>query len=702
MEDKKFEKDFIDPEKIYLPKVMNPRLIDQGFVQSLVESMKQLGFLVDHPVGVFYSANLTCVETDLPYVCFSGMHRTSAAVIAKLDEIFCHVYTGSNDEFVEAMMMANFKYDPVQNSDLGQAFSQRDKRKACTRLLYMPKFFKMTNTALSDLWYVSEGSIRRWRGDVIESLAVSEKAEDVIGEVPETLKRVGVTYERLQELRDIEDSGARENAEGEAVQVRSKSLEWSEEEKKDFYRQLKEDAGWYNDGWLEETGIEDWDHVRHYIAEKFNVASDSYQIYKELSTAQLQQIQRWILMDDPAFIAGCMRFSGDEQEKKRLRDNLSQICDAIKKWLMGEFCQGGEYSDEFRQCKKVFTKSARAAGYDGFEVSVYDYDGRDDKDRLQQHIAVAQSVQVDVDSVINSDGATSLPDTAESFWVTDFVTTMWKKKEEKRETLVTEWFATRKALADALVAYPRTISTVAFCMAMDSHFYEKDGNFSKMFEKETISKAIHNDTLLKQISHFKKGIEGLNKDKDWVKLIPDEDVPPVMITSNLDSIPLDEIFEHLANRVVCLDGLFDENVVMAQLAELLGQVSKGQIGTQLYLLMKYALFISSRDDTEGATVEREIKSVDDLCSVYGFKDLSIAFGWDVPDPDPDSNEERTDLFIFDKYGEPGGTGGTGTRFSEACVPIRIWEELVNLSLRLAVDAGSEIYLTLPEQGNDKD
>ena len=191
---KQVKKSWIHPEEIYLADHLNPRQLNQGFIESLVESMQSQGFLPSYPVKVFESDSLACVETELPYTCVSGMHRTTAAQLAKIDEILCEVHTGDDDAFIEMMMTDNFEYDPAQNAELGQIFSQREKRNACKHLLFIPKFLRMTNSALAETWHTSEVNIRRWRKEVASSI---DEGITVV------LRDKGVSLDRLPELQEI-------------------------------------------------------------------------------------------------------------------------------------------------------------------------------------------------------------------------------------------------------------------------------------------------------------------------------------------------------------------------------------------------------------------------------------------------------------------------------------------------------------------
>ena len=302
-------KSWIHPEEIYLADHLNPRQLNQGFIESLVESMQSQGFLPNYPVKVFESESLTCIETELPYACVSGLHRTTAAQLAKIDEILCEVHTGDDDDdddddafiddaFIEMMMTDNFEYDPAQNAELGQIFSQREKRNACKRLLYIPKFLKMTNSALANEWHTSEVNVRRWRKDVASSID-----EGVTAQLRLEKGVFGASLDRLPELKEILKSRAREDADGNIVAIRTAPKEMTGDEKSDFWHQIKEDAGRHNAGWLKEHGIMDFDNVRGYLAKKHNIENE-YRIYENLTTQQLRQIHGWILGDDPELIAG--------------------------------------------------------------------------------------------------------------------------------------------------------------------------------------------------------------------------------------------------------------------------------------------------------------------------------------------------------------------------------------------------------------
>ena len=522
-------KDWIDPNEIYLAKVMNPRLINQGFVQSLVESMKEQGFLPQYPVKVFAADALTCVETDLPFACVSGMHRTSAAQIAKIDEILCEVHPGDDDAFIEMMMTDNFEYDPARNSELGQIFSKTEKRKACQRLLYIPKFLKMTNTALADEWHTPESNIRRWRKEVVASFDIPEASSNGEGGAPtfpETLSRVGITPKRLQELKVIDASRERENAEGNTVPVRSAPKEMTDDEKSAFWKQIREDAGWHNDGWLEEHGIKDFDYVRAYLAKKYNI-EDSYHMDEDLTTQQLRQLHRDILSDNPELIAGCKEFAAARELLESRRDALREACGTIKKWLLDEFVQGNEYSQAYKDCKAAFTEAARQAGHADYTVEHYDFPGGENlAEKFKAYLKIVEAVQRDISDAIDlAAGGASVVDSTHSAWVAEFRQQMEKDIIAKRQKLEKNWIKSRDALLKAFEDYPRNISIGAFCYALEDEVYERSGAISKLMGLKEPSNRVHNDTLKSQISHFKQGAKDLKADAKWVQAIAEEPGP---------------------------------------------------------------------------------------------------------------------------------------------------------------------------------
>ena len=190
------------------------------YVESLQDSMETHGYLAEYPIEVFESKNIP-IETDKPFLCACGAHRTLAALKADIDAVLVVIHDGGEEDWIERMSLDNFKFDVVKDASIGQAFSQKEKRAACTQLLLLPKYLKMTNTALAEAWNTSEANIRRWRGEVAS----------LIGERSEELQNWGVSPKRLKRLEAVLNSTEREDADGNVVKVRQKAREATEKKK---------------------------------------------------------------------------------------------------------------------------------------------------------------------------------------------------------------------------------------------------------------------------------------------------------------------------------------------------------------------------------------------------------------------------------------------------------------------------------------
>ena len=724
------EKKWIDPNTIYLAKPMNPRPLNQGFIESLRESMQEQGFLPQYPVKVFEAAALTCLDMDgLPYACVSGMHRTTAAQLAAIDQILCEVHTGDDDAFIEMMMTDNFEYDPAQNSELGQVFSQREKRKACQRLLYIPKFLRMTNSALADTWHTNEANIRRWRKEVVASFDVPEASSNAEGGAPtfpETLRRVGITPDRLRELKAINDSREREDADGNTVKVRKPRPDASENDKENFFETIRKD---FHD-LLEvddDEGIDfDWDAVKRYAGQKWNVESGWY-MYKNVHIDQLRHLHKLVIEQDADFIEACTAIYTEEKALSKLREDLEKACKKTTRLFCKLVGADHEYDKKFKSKWKTFEDIVKSQlKIEMFGNTRWDYNDMETADErrtaIEQHKTVQEAIAKEAD------------------WIAEFMKKEQAAAEERRKAVSEAWTAKRDAVIAAINDYPRDISFDRIISAAEKKLYKSHGYFAKIFDAETVSPRKNIGTLEDEVALMDRLIKAVKKDADWVAEIPavkvhdtvvspaqtgaetaetldkhvdrlidannlvnaaivdgeipwfsdaydkqdfailcdraaevlacdrdilwvvlyeedlpaepaefgisnivkwdtilrqihdailskadwilaapsdDAETPPVetpdaelepvysISSDDLHQISLEDIFQHVADRVICIDGIFDENEVMADMATLLGKASRGQRGTQLYLLMKFALFLHPKSDIEGVEIEKE-------------------------------------------------------------------------------------------------
>ncbi len=717
------EKKWIDPNTIYLAKPMNPRPLNQGFIESLRESMQEQGFLPQYPVKVFEAAALTCLDMNgLPYACVSGMHRTTAAQLAAIDQILCEVHTGDDDAFIEMMMTDNFEYDPARNSELGQVFSQREKRKACQRLLYIPKFLRMTNSALADAWHTNEANIRRWRKEVVASFdvpAASSNAEGGAPTFPETLRRVGITPDRLQELKTINDSREREDADGNTVKVRKPRPDASEADKENFFETIRKD---FHD-LLEvddDEGIDfDWDAVKRYAGQKWNVEAGWY-MYKNVHIDQLRKLHKRVIEQDADFIEACTAIYTEAKALSELREALEKACKKTTRLFCKLVGADHEYDQKFKSKWKTFEDIVKSQlKIEMFGNTRWDYNDMETADErraaIEQHKTVQEAIAKEAD------------------WIAEFMRKEQAAAAQRRKAVSESWTAKRDAAIAAINDYPRDVSFDRIISAAEKHLYKSHGYFAKIFDAETVSPRKNIGTLEDEVTSMDRLIRAVKKDDDWVAEIPavkvhdtvvspaetetetkhvdrlieasdlvnkaiadgdipwcegdkqdfailcdraaevlacdrdvlwvvlyeedlpaepaefgisnivkwdtilrqihdairskadwilaapsdDAETPPVetpdaelepvysISPDDLHQISLEDIFQHVADRVIYVDGICDENEVMADMATLLGKASRGQRGTQLYLLMKFALFLHPKSDIEGVEIEKE-------------------------------------------------------------------------------------------------
>lgn len=505
-------KEWIDPKEIYLPKPLNPRPIHQGFVGSLVDSMTEKGFLPQYPVKVARSLELTCIDAknengqEMLFACIAGMHRISAAQIAKIDSVLCEVYSVSDDEFIEMMMTDNFGYDPTQNSELGQIFSRTEKRKACTRMLYLPKYFKITDTALAEQWHTAPSNVARWRKEVIESLNQPDPSPNSEGGAPtfpETLARVGITPERLQELKVLHESHEREDGAGNTVQVRKQRTDASEKEKDTFFEDIRKD--FYV--WLVESEIDfDWDTVKRFAGQKWGIDT-YYRMYEDLHIDQLRKLHQLILEKDAGFIAACEAIQTERKAAVKVQEDLEK---SIKKTVR-VFCKlvgaDNEFDAVFKEKWKTFAGIVKKIlDIELFGNARWDYsdletlDAR--KEATSHHVQVQEAIAKEED------------------WIVGFMRTERENAEKLREQVSAKWVKTREATIAAIEAYPRDISFDRLIATAAKELYKSHDFFTKIFDAETVSTQKNIGTLEDEIKSLERLIKELKKDEDWIAKIP--------------------------------------------------------------------------------------------------------------------------------------------------------------------------------------
>lgn len=327
-----------NPAHIYVPSFLNNRELNPAYVESLEESMTKDGFLPTFPIVCFRRIDLPFFDdvTSELYICAAGAHRTTAAQNLSLEKVYIELRTGTMDDFIEAMHTDNFQFDPALDTSLGQLFTKTEKREACKQLLLIPKYAKLTNVALEEMWHTSNDNIRRWRSEV----------ESLINEDPDHVTLKHLSEARRAELQEILASKVRENADGSTVPIRSKP----NTDKWDYY--------WSIQAKVKDMQDLEWEpDVRAYCLNIYEKEPG------DLSIKKMSELDRLISERDKDFLEKCRVF-GDAQRKLNVaRDACHQAfreCeDTFKNYLQSMDLYEGYHGDEYKACLKSFGRAVR-------------------------------------------------------------------------------------------------------------------------------------------------------------------------------------------------------------------------------------------------------------------------------------------------------------------------------------------------------
>ena len=529
-----------DPANIHVVEVLNNRELNSDYIGSLAESMELNGYLVDYPIDVFEAAKIPSIQTNKLYLCACGAHRTHAALLAEIDEVLCVIHNGDEEDWIEKMSLDNFQFDVAANSSIGQTFTKKEKRAACTQLLLLPKYLKMTNTALAESWNTSEGNVRRWRGEV----------SSLINEDSPQLRGFGVSPERVARLNAVLGKSERLNGNGEPVKIRQKSPEATEEEKSSLYRTIRTDAGDYAWGaklkktFLGKHDIQ-WEEVRTFISEKWNI-DDEWDAYKDISMNQLRNLHNLILTEDPDLITRCQGLAQERNVLAAAKSDLYDACNLSEAKLHESFCPNqSTYSDRFRTVKEIFIRAAKVEGYTDFSFDSYDYSRKSGLEFLRlattHHNEVSKAIEEKAD------------------WVEAVRTTIATEEAKTRAKIESDFRKAKQEMLDAFGAYPRNISLEAFCYGFDDHFHEKAGHCLRRIQQDIPTKNASNTSLECDAKNFRKAADNLAENTAWVKRIPEQKNNPPEATVP-ESKSLSEVLEGgaLASITICWWGEADQ------------------------------------------------------------------------------------------------------------------------------------------------
>ena len=479
---------WIEPHEIDDVWAINNRKENAGHIDSLAESMRNNGYLPQYPIIAFETQNIGII-TDKPYVIACGHHRRKAAIQAEIDLVFAEVHDGTEEEWIEMMSTDNFQFDVASNPGIGLAFTEQERRAACYQLLLLPKYLRKTNIALSNLWKVSEGTIRRWRNEI----------ESLINETSPKLTEWRVSEGRIDRLKTVIANPYRENADGETVAVRQKAQEATEEERAKLWNDLRATCLFKqrSDG---KTFIErndfNFEIFRQYICEVFEINDNG--IPHQLSRNNLKKIQKWILTEDPEVIQRCQAM---QQEQEALGE-ARQSCYATYNEMVKAFNQhlsptpNDTESSVHKKCAKRFEKAAQTE-YD------FKFNNQYAANTLQQMTAVTEKFDQIADDI-----------ETHADWVRKFKTEVTAELKRDREFFEKQWLETRDEMFTALRAYPRDISTHSFAIRFDARFKT---NLRELTEPDPSDSE---DTLKKQIFSFQWAKGEIEKDSEWMQEIP--------------------------------------------------------------------------------------------------------------------------------------------------------------------------------------
>ncbi|MCY3739954.1 MAG: hypothetical protein OXH00_02930 [Candidatus Poribacteria bacterium] len=491
------EKKWIDPTEIYVYEVLNNRDLNQNYILDITESMTNKGFLPEFPIDVFRSENLANIETELPYVCACGAHRTLAATNAKLEKVLAHIHDGKEEAFIEMMHLDNFKFDPALNTGIGQPFTNKEKRAAVTQLLLLPKFFEQTNSALHELWNIPDTNIRRWRAEVVELLETNSPK----------LRIWAVSDGRLARLRELAASPERKDAAGKIVKIRKPFVDASDDEKSDFWDDIEIDIAE-----LGETHDVGMDEVRAWMKQEWKV--DSYwHPYEDVTMNQLRELHNLVLSKDAAFLQACLDATQADRVAKSLSENFEKAVETTNKVFKKAYApQEDKWSSPFRAMRKRFAEFVRSQGepYTDFQMEMYDYDTDLRKS------GDAEQIQ----AIINSHNAVTAAIEDEADWLTGFMDAEEQSLKKERKKAEADWRKHRKSLIEAVQAYPRPVGETTLLFNADAFRRQDAGTFQKLIDSEEPSARKFTATIESEAYQMREVATAIKTDASWVQKIP--------------------------------------------------------------------------------------------------------------------------------------------------------------------------------------
>ena len=489
---------YINPKEVAIIEVVNHRETNQNYIDALADSMREVGFSSEYPVDVFRSENIPNHKLNpevTPYVVACGVHRTFAAQKAELGKIFATVHDGGEEAWVEMMHSDNFQFDPATNRDIGQPFTPKERRAACTQLLLLPKYMEQTNTALAELWNTGESNIRRWKQEVDDLVNLNHNAAQ--------LRLWGISDGRIERLKTVLTSNKRTNGKGETVQVRKPRADASEDEKENFFDQIRQDLYVLR----EASDIDfEWDAVKTYCEQKWKVKY-GYYMYKEMHIDQLRKLHQMLLEQDADFVAKCTAIHTEVKEARKLGDDMDKACKKTERVFCKLVDVDNRYDNKFDAKWKTFQGIVKSQlNIEEFEYNRWNYDDDETTEARRAIIDHHKTVQEAI-----AEGAD---------WIAEFMKKEQANAAKRRKKVSELWTEKRQSAIDAINAYPCDVSFDRIISTAEKELYKSNGYFNKIFDAESVSDKKNIGTLEDEAKSLGRLIGAVKGDASWVAEIP--------------------------------------------------------------------------------------------------------------------------------------------------------------------------------------
>ena len=482
-----------DPAEIYVPTFMNNRELNPAYVESLEDSMRKDGFLPTFPITVFRR------KPDLPYfddftsnlfVVACGVHRTTAAQNISLAKVYVDLRTGTIDDFIEAMHTDNFQFDPALDTSLGQLFTKKEKREACKQLLLLPKYLKLTNVALAEIWHTTEGNIRRWREEIASSIDEDPNSVDFC------------TQERLAEIKEILKSPVRENVAGDVVHIRSR--EHGRDDKWDYYRSIQRKVE-------QVDGLDWYKCIVPYCQQVYEVQGTQPDLSYSLSMQQLTELDVLISEKDKDFLERCRKYGEAARQLETARETCHKVYNECKQefdnlMLLPE----SSYDDAYKKCFQSFGRAiSRNCGRNLLAAAP----NRDTVAKYEQETELLKQLLKDIHTPAE--------------YVQKFHDRYWKRRKKAREELEQEIIEAQHQMLDRVQEKYPGIDLYKFALQVDSRSYwvELGQTPSVPMQRSDIDEEQQDKALRYVLDHYQDILKDIDEDAEWILKLVQQPMP---------------------------------------------------------------------------------------------------------------------------------------------------------------------------------